>query len=367
MTATFMEEEEVRKAEERVQEIDHGDLKVKLRVRIAKVVLRVINFSCSLVVLALVASALVIFYKTKDLPERNGFLPWAAASPTWPQFALIAIAAVSVVLSMAVLFAYWRGGHRRAEKASIYWTVFSIGSFIFAIVMWGIAAGILNGTKATGEGKDVWGWACKDNKRRAFFAEDVNYTLVCKELDWSFICAIIEVTVELFTIGVYAFAFWRIASKRKLRKSMDVRDKARNSLWLAKLREQESGSESGYDPTKDNTAYNAQFASDGYRAPAQNNTDPYSVAEEGNAEPVKTPSTSGFQLQAAPKRTPRTPVTLAPVSGWSQANSYDPASVPLPQTPAFPPPNSYRQSTMVPPTPSSVRFNLTPSPPPSRS
>ena len=81
-----------------------------------------------------------------------------------------------------MLCGYWRGGHNRAEKLSIYWTAFSMGAFIFAIVMWGIAAGILNGAKATGNGKDLWGWACKDNKRRAYFQDDVNYKLVCKEL-----------------------------------------------------------------------------------------------------------------------------------------------------------------------------------------
>ncbi|RPB23108.1 hypothetical protein L211DRAFT_745625, partial [Terfezia boudieri ATCC MYA-4762] len=243
MSATFKEEEAVVKAEDEVTKIDRKDLKVKFRIRIAKVVLRSINFCCSLVVLALISSALYIFHKTVNLPPRNNSPPWAANSATWPQITLCCIAAVSLLLCMSVLFAYWRGGHRRAEKASIYVTAFSIGSFIFAIVMWGIAAGILNGTRAAGKGQDIWGWSCKDNKRRQLFQDDINYALVCLELlsqDWGFVCALIEVCVELFTIGVYAFAFWRIATKRKLRKSMDVRDRARSELWLAKLREQEA-------------------------------------------------------------------------------------------------------------------------------
>lgn len=155
---------------------------MKFRIRIAKVILRGINFSCSLVVLSLIASALYIFHKTKNLPARNGLPPWAEGSATWPQITLCCIAVVSLILSIAVLFAYWRGGHNRAERVSIYWTVFSIAAFIFAIVMWGIAAGILNGSKASGQGKDIWGWACKDNKRRALFQEDINYALVCIEM-----------------------------------------------------------------------------------------------------------------------------------------------------------------------------------------
>ena len=184
--------------------------------------------------------------------------------------------------------------------------------------------------------------------------------------DWGFVCALIEVSVELFTIGVYAYAFWRIATKRKLRKSMDIRDRARSDLWLAKLREQEATNSDDEDETKKNTLYNMS-------------KDPYSAAEEGMAptseRPMQTPTSGGFQLQAVPKiRHHQPPVSLSPSpqvvqSGWGvpqpQLNSYDPTAIPLPPTPAFAP-NQYRQSYVVPPTPASVRFNINPSPPPSR-
>lgn len=142
---------------------------------------------------------------------------------------------------------------------------------------------------------------------------------------------------------------------------MDVRDKARSDLWLAKLREQEKGESTEDDKTKENTAYNTHAGSD-----------PYSIAEEGYSEEVKTPSKSGFQLQAAPKRQPKSPRTPKPLtlmspptsSGWQQADSFDAAAVPLPPTPAFIAPSQYKEPP-VPPTPMSVRFNLTPSPEPS--
>ena len=190
--------------------------------------------------------------------------------------------------------------------------------------------------------------------------------------DWSFICALIEVSVELLTIGLYAFAFYRIASKRRLRKSMDVRDRARSELWLAKLKEQEatSSDDEEDEKTMKNTLYNMA-------------KDPYSAAEEGESQLKSPAKIGGFQLQAVPKtRHHQAPVSLAsspqlPQGGWQQANSFDPAQVPLPPTPAFAP-NHYRQSdvpaamgtistgTVVPPTPMSVRFNITPSPPRSR-
>lgn len=78
--------------------------------------------------------------------------------------------------------------------------------------------------------------------------------------DWVLVCAIIEITVETITIAIYGFTFWRLASKRKLRKSMDIRDKARNELWLAKLREQQTAEANEPklpdEETDANTAYN---------------------------------------------------------------------------------------------------------------
>lgn len=156
---------------------------------------------------------------------------------------------------------------------------------------------------------------------------------------------------------------------------MDVRDRARSELWLAKLKEQEAtnSDDEEDEKTMKNTLYNMS-------------NDPYSAAEEGESQ-VKLPAkTGGFQLQAVPKtRHHQTPVSLAPSpqlqqGGWQQANAFDPTQIPLPPTPAFAP-SYYRQShrqshmpvmgttstgTVVPPTPMSVRFNITPSPPQSR-
>lgn len=153
---------------------------------------------------------------------------------------------------------------------------------------------------------------------------------------------------------------------------MDVRDRARSELYLAILREQEGNGDG--DETKKNTLHNMTMK------------DPLSAAEEGES-PSELPKTGGgFQLQAVPKtRHHQAPVSLVPSpqleqGTWQQANSFDPSQVPLPSTPAFSP-SHYRQSNVpavgttstgtvappvVPPTPMSVRFNITPSPPQSR-
>lgn len=146
----------------------------------AKIMLRGVNFSCSLIVLSMLATTFAIFNATKQLPPRNNLPPWAVGQKIWPQVTLIVIATVSLLMSIAIFYAYWRGGHRRAEKVAVYYTTFAIAFFIFSNVMWLIGAGILNQSKANGQGKDMWGWACKDNKRRTLFEEDVHYALVCR-------------------------------------------------------------------------------------------------------------------------------------------------------------------------------------------
>ncbi len=146
----------------------------------AKMFLRGINFSCSLIVVSMLAAVFTIFNATRNLPPRNNLPPWAANTKTWPQVALLVIACVSLLMSIVIFYAYWKGGHRRAEKVAVYYTTFAVVFFIFSIIMWGIGAGILNQSKTQGNGQDMWGWACKDNKRRELFKDDVAYALSCR-------------------------------------------------------------------------------------------------------------------------------------------------------------------------------------------
>ncbi len=153
---------------------------VKIRVRMAKIVLRGVSFSCSLIVLSMLAATFAIFNATKRLAPRNNLPPWAAKSIIWPQITLLVIASISLLLSILVICAYMRKGHRRAEKVAVYYNIVAVTFFAASIIMWAIGAGILNHSKETSNGNDVWGWACKDNRRKHLFQDDVNYSLVCR-------------------------------------------------------------------------------------------------------------------------------------------------------------------------------------------
>lgn len=239
----------------------------------AKMLLRGVNFSCSLIVLSMLATTFTIFNATKTLPARNSLPAWAAGTNPWAQIVLLVISCISLSLSVIILGSYWRGGHRRAEKVAIYYTVFAVAFFVFSIIMWGIGAGILNGAKNSGNDKDLWGWACVDNTRRTLFQQEVSYELICRLQNWSLVCAIIEIVVETITIAIYGIVFYRFYSKRKLRKSMAKRDTARSDLYLAQLRSQSAPNTPGMQGP-----YSARDG--GWKAPVDYNTS-VSDAEEG--------------------------------------------------------------------------------------
>ena len=257
--------------------------------------MRGVNFSCSLIVLSMLATVFTILHATISIPSRGGFTAWAPGQKIWPQVTLLVIAVVSLFSSVLIIYAYWKGGHKRAEKAAVYYTAFSVTFFVFSIVMWGIGAGILQGSRQTSDGKDMWSWSCTDNTRKELFQNDVDYDLICRLQNWSLICAIIEIVVETITIAVYGVIFYRYYSKRQLRKTMANRDRARSDLYLSQLRDQTAPNTPGLK-----APYSARDG--GWKAPS----DPYnnlSDAEEGNTQYVSADQKhkpAPFRLQAPP-------------------------------------------------------------------
>lgn len=180
LSPTFREEQILEKREAQTEKEQAKDLVIKTRVRIAKLALRMTNFSCSLIVLAMLSTTMRIFFATKSLPAQNSLPPWANGTKTWPQIVVLVISCISLAFCLAIFYGYWRGGHKRAEKTSVYYTLFAVGFFIFSIVMWGFAAGILQGAKNGSGNQDIWGWSCVDNKRHQLFQDKVDYAMVCR-------------------------------------------------------------------------------------------------------------------------------------------------------------------------------------------
>jgi hypothetical protein len=247
-----------------------------------------------------------IFRATRNLPPRNNLPPWAANQKTWPQILLLVIACISLVLCTAILYSYWKGGHRKAEKVAVYFTAFSVVIFIFTIVMWSIGAAVLQTSRTNSNNKDMWGWSCVNNERKSLFENDVDYELICRLQNWSLVCAIIEIVVELIVIIVTAVVFYRFYTRRRLRKSMAARDRARSDLYLAQLRSQSAPNTPGLGgplsprdggwraPTATEMSYNHGPA---LEDSSSDNSVQYVSAMPKSADSARTPA---FKLQPPP-------------------------------------------------------------------
>jgi hypothetical protein len=209
---------------------------------------------------------------------------------------------VSLAICMIIFWGYWKGGHRKAQKTAVYYTMFALGFFIFSTIMWIVAAVMLHTSRSHGNGQDMWGWACNQNKRATLFQDTVNYALVCRLQNWTLICALIEIVVEVITISLYSVVAYRMWSKRKLHKSMNMRDKARSDLYLAQLKSQSAPNTPGIPKSAMSASFGA-FPGDAAER-GLSHFDPVQEAEaeadyESRHQSFSHPR-SGFQLQPPP-------------------------------------------------------------------
>lgn len=354
----------------------------------AKFALRGVNFSCSLIILAMVSSSFAIFNATKHLPAMSNLPPWAENTNPWPQIVVLVAACVSLAICIAIFIGYCRGGHRRAEKVGVYYTLFAVGWFILSMGMWAVAAGVLQISRNNSNNKDMWGWACVENRRSTLFQDKVDYALVCRLQDWTLICIIIELVVDVISILLYSVVFYRYWSKRKLRKSMDMRDKARSDLYLAQLRSQSAPNTPGFGPKSPSFsqyALSPRFPPSTYKSlnDIDENASPFTPGGKTLVVPQSSFASgqSGFKLQAPPAKanpaTPAAPKHLSAANNATATNSNDAAaassSAPEPpvrvnepapiaegeqQYEAVPIPGAYAGQAIKSPPPVQTTFNL---------
>jgi hypothetical protein len=335
LSPTFKEEQVLEKREKSTEKDQAKDIKIKTRVRMAKFALRGVNFSCSLIIMAMISSSFAIFNATKALPAMNGLPAWSHNTNSWPQKVVLACACVSLLICVSVFIGYCRGGHQRAEKVGVYYTMFAVGWFIFSMIMWAVAAGVLQFTKQNSGNQDIWGWACVQNHRSELFSEKVDYALVCRLQNWTLICIIIELVVEIISITLYSIVFYRYWSKRKLHKSMDMRDKARSDLYLAQLRTQSAPNTPGFGPKSpafSQYALSPRFPPTTYQnlGDIEEGASPFTPGGKRLVIPQSsfTPKQEGFNLQPAPKKAnPATPITPKN-GGFASPITEDAPSVP---------------------------------------
>jgi heme/copper-type cytochrome/quinol oxidase subunit 2 len=371
LSPTFRPEDVLEKREAHTDKEQARDLKIKARVRLAKVALRGVNFSCALIILSMLSASFAIFNATKLLPDQSDKPAWAKDTNTWPQKLVLAMACVSLLACLMVFFAYCRGGHRRAEKVSTYYTMFAIGWFILSMILWAVTAALFQHSRNNSNNTDMWGWSCVENNRATIYGDKVDYQLICRLQNWTMICIIIEIVIEVICIVLYSVVFYRYYTKRRLTKSMDMRDRARSDLYLAQLRSQSAPNTPGFGPKSPALS---QFAMSPRQPPAsfRNLADieesPFTPGGKLH-EPVSSfsPSTQeGFKLQAPPKKAPSakpkaeqasfTPGPLPTVAPQETTQQHAPIADDEPTYDAVPIPGAYAGAAIKSPPPTQVSF-----------
>ncbi|KAI0456592.1 hypothetical protein F5B21DRAFT_513202 [Xylaria acuta] len=377
LSPTFREEDILEAREKDTEAAQKQDVGLKYRVRMAKFALRGISFSCSLIIISLLAVSFNVFRTTNNLAAQNGLPAWAENTKLWPQVLVLSVSGVNLLLCILIFFGYLRGGHHRAEKVGVYYTLFAVGWFIASSVLWAAAAGILQFTRDNSNNKDMWGWACVDNKRSEVFSQKVDYALVCRLQNWSLICALIEIVLDVFTITLYSIVFYRYITKRKLTKSMDMRDRARSDLYLAQLRSQSAPNTPGFGPKSPSFsqyAMSPRFPPSTYNSLSEVSQAPSFTPAAQVIEPTSsfaskasqayTPKSAEkpFKLQAPPSKarsaTPKVAQSgfLTPTSTSPLENSFTAAAPGEQQYDAVPIPGAYADAVVKSPPPAQTSF-----------
>jgi hypothetical protein len=365
LSPTFREEEILDKREKDTEKEQARDLGIKMRVRMAKFALRGVGFSCALIIIAMLSSSFAIFRATTSLAPQNGLPPWAPNTPIWPQVTVLVAACISLAACILIFVGYCRGGHARAEKVGVYYTLFACGYFIFSMLMWAASAGIMQVTRNNNDNKDMWGWACVENHRADLYSDKVDYKLVCRLQNWTLICIIIEIVIDVISVTLYSVVFYRYYTKRRLTKSMDMRDRARSDLYLAQLRTQSAPNTPGFGPKS--PAF-SQYAMSPRLPPSQfKSLSDISESPVDNRSPIVEPPsaftstspTKPFVLQAPPVKAPsatpklgqgsfRSPTEPKPSSDFN-FNEHGPVAPGEQQYAAVPIPGAYADAVRSPP------------------
>src|SRR3569833_2790108 len=157
--------------------------------------------------------------------------------------------------------------------------------------------------------------------------------------NWSLICIIIEVVVEVISITLYSIVFYRYYSKRKLHKSKDMRDKARSDLYLAQLRTQSAPNTPGFGPKSpafSQYAMSPRFPPQTYRSLGDiEESSPFTPGGRV-PEPVSNfaggpkPAEKPFKLQAPPTKAPSATPKLGSAAFQAATSSTPPPASPSP-------------------------------------
>ncbi len=191
------------------------------------------------------------------------------------------------------------------------------------------------------------------------------------------ICIIIEVVLDVISIILYSVVFYRYYTKRRLTKSMDMRDRARSDLYLAQLRSQSAPNTPGFGPKSpafSQYALSPRFPPSQYNSLGDISEAPAPTFTPGAAvvEPPSTFAAQGqqsadrpFVLQAPPSKAPSATPKLGQGAFMTPAasamtpalvNEHGPVAPGEQQYEAVPIPGAYADAAVKSPPPAQTSF-----------
>jgi hypothetical protein len=137
------------------------------------------------------------------------------------------------------------------------------------------------------------------------------------------VCCFIEIVLECITVILYGIVFYRYYSKQRLRKSMDVRDRARSDLYLAQLRSQSAPNTPGFGPMSPSYSTHVKFPR---FPPSADNNGPDAEEEFAGAQFVEAKSNSA--LNAKPFALQPPPIKIQSATPKVAQNGFEKAPFP---------------------------------------
>jgi len=205
---------------EAIQRMKEKDTRLKRNIRRFRFGVRCAKLCCSVVVISLLSANFAIFIRTQDnLINDNGAVqPAWGDTKSWPAILLLTVASVSSLISIFVLLSYLKSVKWANRLAGVHATIMITASVV-SLGIWAISAGLFH-KQATGFNvPSIWSWSCN---HKGSSNTSINFNQICLTQNWSFICAIIEVMLEILTLGSFLLIFVRMKSKKEMRKSMSM-------------------------------------------------------------------------------------------------------------------------------------------------
>ncbi|BFZ60267.1 hypothetical protein YB2330_001303 [Saitoella coloradoensis] len=196
------------------------DYQLKRWIRAVRFGMRCLVLVCSTVVVALFAHNLVVYNRTKHIvgmwPEKSG-----RGALIWSSVLLLVVACISTATSIVILASYcW--SVKIANRLALGHTAFDLVFGIVSVFIWGLTGGLFKQTDSNP--RSLWQWACHPAKAgrdmTLSVTGDVNWKQYCKEQDWNWVCALINIAFEAImiaiAIGVYYLVWRRTKVKNRI-------------------------------------------------------------------------------------------------------------------------------------------------------